>query len=361
MIPRKALMLSLCLLVLDHGHAFQLPSFTRPIQVGQSNHLLPTTSTALSSPIVLSKSRPSFVTTTRLESVPTEIWTCVLPPFLGLYKSEYGVSYAYGTATALSAYLLAKTLAPTATLPYWHAAALILYGVRLNVFLAVRTAMSKRMQEMVQTIEDRAIARGNRLSRLPFILSCGLLYYGLVAPVVATSQLTIDSTITKVVFAGLVGMQWFGFSMAALGDFTKTYVKSKQKEDHFLVTSGIYSIVRHPNYTGEIIAWTANAALGLMGAFLLRGKWSLTQLIANVASNLVGWMGIVLVLLRATSGLETRQEEKYGEVTKYKEWVQSTWSGWTMASIKGPNNAPAQEETHHLEVTDVDEGMGSGI
>jgi steroid 5-alpha reductase family enzyme len=360
MIPRKALILSLslCLSVLDHGYAFQLPSFTRPIQIRQCSHLLPATP-ALSSPISLSKS-PSL-TTTRLESVPTEIWTCVLPPLLlGLYKSEYGVSYAYGTATALSTYLLAKTLAPT-TLPYWHAAALIFYGVRLNVFLAVRTAMSKRMQEMVQTIEDRAIARGSRLSRLPFILSCGLLYYGLVAPVVATSQLAIDSTSTVAkVFAGLVGMQWFGFATAALGDFTKTHVKSSQKEENFLVTSGIYSIVRHPNYTGEIIGWTANAALGLMGAFLLRGKWSSTQLVANVASNLVGWMGILFVLLRATSGLETRQGETYGEATKYKEWVQSTWSGWTMASKKG-TDAPAQEETPHLEVTDVDEDMGSGI
>ena len=358
--------LLLCLSVLDHGYAFQLPSFTYPIQVGQSKHHLPATP-ALSSPNnnVLSKS-PSFTTTTRLESVPTEIWTCVLPPlFLGLYKSEYGVSYAYGTATALSAYLIAKSLslAPT-TLPYWHAAALVFYGVRLNGFLAVRTAMSKRMQEMVQTIEDRAIARGNRLSRLPFIISCGLLYYGLVAPVVATSQLAaIDystSTVVAKVFAGLVGLQWFGFAMAALGDFTKTHVKSNQKDDNFLVTSGIYSIVRHPNYTGEMIGWTANAALGLMGAFLLRGKWSLTQLVANVASNLVGWMGIIFVLLRATSGLETRQVEKYGETTKYKEWVQSTWSGWTMASKKGPN-ASTQEETPHLEVTDIDEDMGSGI
>jgi steroid 5-alpha reductase family enzyme len=276
-----------------------------------------------------------------------------------LYKSEYGVSYAYGTATALSAYLLAKSLAPT-TLPYWHAAALIFYGVRLNTFLAVRTAMSKRMQEMVQTIEDRAIARGSRLSRLPFVLSCGLLYYGLVAPVVATSQLVaIDSTSTVAkVFAGLVGMQWFGFAMAALGDFTKTHIKSKQKDENFLVTSGIFSIVRHPNYTGEIIGWTANAGLGLMGAFLLKGKWTLTQLVTNVASNLVGWMGILFVLLRATTGLEKRQGEKYGEMQKYKEWVQSTWSGWTLASNKGPN---AQEETHHLEVTDIDEDMGSGI
>jgi protein-S-isoprenylcysteine O-methyltransferase Ste14 len=185
---------------------------------------------------------------------------------------------------------------------------------------------------------------------------------------VATSQLTIDSTssstaVVAKVFSGLLaGVQWFGFGTAAFGDFTKMYVKSKQKDEEILVTSGIYSIVRHPNYTGEIIGWTPkNTALGLMGAFLLRGKWSLTQLVANVDSNLVGWMGILFILLRATSGLKTRQEEKYGVISRYKEWAQSTsWSGWTMASNKGPDG-PAQEEASHYKSQNIDEDMGSGI
>eukprot|EP00985_Skeletonema_marinoi_P025468 scaffold18772_cov73-Skeletonema_marinoi.AAC.1 len=39
---------------------------------------------------------------------------CLLPTLLGFYKSEYGVSYGYGTAMAASSYLILASISQSA-------------------------------------------------------------------------------------------------------------------------------------------------------------------------------------------------------------------------------------------------------
>eukprot|EP00435_Cladocopium_sp_Y103_P070926 s436_g36.t1 len=105
--------------------------------------------------------------------------TCLGPTLLGLWRSEYGVSYGYGSAVALSAYLLWRDAAGLAAV---HLFCLVLYGVRLNLFLLWRELCIPRFREMRNRIEERAVQQGGRLNRLPFIVTCALLYLGLVAP-----------------------------------------------------------------------------------------------------------------------------------------------------------------------------------
>jgi len=263
--------------------------------------------------------------------------------------SEYTVSYGYGFATALTAYSIWRRCqnVPLLTL---HTMALVFYGTRLNLFLAIRSKLSRRIQEFNESVEKKAQARGNRLAtRAPFILSCGWLYYGLNVPLVFTSQLLQQSTTLsptlQTVFRILFGAQWLGFVLAAVGDFTKTWVKQRQQNENFLVRSGILAWIRHPNYTGECIGWTANAMAGMLAAALLvwggpttttaSGSNSLSTalgLLGNLTSLLVGWTGILFVLLRATSNLEERQAKDYGNDAKYQSWVESSWSGFQLSS-----------------------------
>ncbi|CAK9040579.1 unnamed protein product [Durusdinium trenchii] len=53
--------------------------------------------------------------------------SCLGPTLLGLWRSEYGVSYGYGSAVALSAYHLWRSSSGLAAV---HLFCLILYGVR---------------------------------------------------------------------------------------------------------------------------------------------------------------------------------------------------------------------------------------
>ena len=302
-----------------------------------------------------------------------DIWvTSFLPPFLGLIKSEWGVSYGYGFAVALSAMnVLYRATRLTTQQPnpviFYHASALIFFGLRLNAFLFIRTRLSPRMKHFQETVEERAAARGSRLKRLPFIVTCGFLYFGLVCPLILTSRLLSGSTNVLPLFALevmkiLVAGQWFGYLLAALGDLTKSYVKLKNKDEKFLVTEGVYSLTRHPNYSGEIIGWTCNACAGtLAGAYILRTVRPVSaSVIATMATSVLGWIGIVFVLLRSTTSLEKKQKEEYGGSSKYQEWVSSSWSGWTLQDFQSKSST--QEEHHEITMdAGTEEDYGSGI
>ncbi|KAL7564038.1 hypothetical protein ACA910_006946 [Epithemia clementina (nom. ined.)] len=304
-----------------------------------------------------------------LTTISPEIWTSFLPPFLGLIKSEYTVAYAYGFSTSLTGLVVflrtlasinisaASTLSLTSpsAIVLFHSLALIFYGARLNLFLAIRIQLSSRIRQFNANVEVRAKARGNRFkTRTPFILSCGLLYYGLSVPLLFTSKLLLAERAPAIVpswvavlLHGLVATQWLGFLVAALGDFTKTWVKQTQKNESFLVTSGIFSVLRHPNYTGEIVGWTANALCGLVAvaACLTQHDGGLLFMnfrnVANFVAMGLSWVGIVFVLLRATSNLENRQKQDYGSDPKYQQWVGSTWSGF---SLKPKENDKKDED-----------------
>ena len=286
---------------------------------------------------------------------------------MGFWKSEWTVSYGYGFATAFSALsLLLKQPQQQLSIVTLQAAALVFYGFRLNAFLFLRNRLSPTYRDIGELIEERSQERfATRISRTPFVVSCGLLYYGLYLPVLLTSKLASDATAMKsaggagmAAMKVLVGLQWFGYIVAAIGDLTKSYVKASEKNGKFLVTSGILSIIRHPNFSGEILSWTCNALCGtLAAAYLLRSKFSLS-ILGYLGLSTMGWIGMLFVLLRATSNLEERQEKEYGDTEKYKKWIKSTWSGWKLTT----GGAEKVEETHEITIhAETEEDFGSGI
>ena len=97
-----------------------------------------------------------------LPTINTRAAASVLPTVLGLWRTGYAVSYAYGGAVAACA---ALTLPALTGIARWHALALIFYGVRLNLFLLWRELSFERFRKLRERIEDRAVSRGSRLAR----------------------------------------------------------------------------------------------------------------------------------------------------------------------------------------------------
>lgn len=290
--------------------------------------------------------------------IPIEVATCLLPTCGGYWSREFGVSFAYGAATSLTAGLILKNqILATSTgwnWAAWHGAAIVFYGVRLSVFLLYRQMKSKRIQEMQKRIEERAESTGSRLARTPFVLSCAYLYYGLCAPLYLTSAI-MSQSLGKLqwTFKGLVGLTWLGFSVAALGDLHKSFVKGRKGENH-LVTGGIFSVLRHPNYTGEMIGWTSSGLAGAL-AFLTMKEFTQVKPWFYLGSTALGVSGILFVLLLATRNLERKQKKAYGEQDAYQKWISTSWGGWQLAEKPPPPVKP------HLEVMDTIEDSGSGI
>eukprot|EP00985_Skeletonema_marinoi_P008416 scaffold3803_cov105-Skeletonema_marinoi.AAC.4 len=324
---------------------------------------------------------------------------CLLPTLLGFYKSEYGVSYGYGTAMAASSYLILasisqsaglplalsfasstkpaailssltatinslRTLLP-ASLPAFHAFALFFYGTRLDLFLLYRELCLPRFRAMRERIEDRAKKQGSRLKRTPFLLSCTFLYFCMVCPALVTTKLCEGMSMSCAVGLGgglasfleqslrlSVILALSGFLLGAVGDLNKSIGKMLKGEDT-LITGGIFRFFRHPNYTGEVIGWSSSC----LAAFLAVALKAVTDTSSNgglhiwksmagfLSLSVMGVTGISFVLGTATAGLEFRQQEKYGDSEEYKQWVKKSWVGFKMGKQKKAESENIQETT----------------
>ena len=281
----------------------------------------PTSSTALSL-------GPEVVAAASLPSISSVALACLTPSLLGFYKSEYGVSYAYGGAISITAWMVLKRV-PMTSIAGVHALALFVYGIRLNLFLLYRELSVPRFREFREKIEDRARNKGSRVARTPFVVGVAFLYACMAAPlfVTMTTALTpfwsLDGGWKLNAARVLVGMTCAGFVLAAVGDTTKTAVKSQKGADH-LVVEGMYRFFRHPNYTGEFFGWTASA---LAAVVLGSASW------LSLAS-LIGAVGIDFVLVQAATALERKQFEKYKASESYQKWIRRSWAGVTKKRVQ---------------------------
>ena len=113
----------------------------------------------------------------------------------------------------------------------------------------------------------------------------------------------------------------FGAVVEAVADAQKFLVKqaNKDSEGKFVgPTSLVYRIPRHPNYLGEVLFW-----VGL----LVGGAPSFGKSIPTWACSIEGVVvGIVSIIIKASSGLENKQTEKYGGQDMYETYKsQVTW------------------------------------
>lgn len=256
-----------------------------------------------------------------LPSLPSLAAASILPTCLGFWKTGYAVSYGYGGAMLAAGALTLRCSVPA--LAQAHALALVFYGLRLNLFLLYRELA---LPEEIHQMKKREASSADRLKRAPVILGCSALYYLMAAPL----RISAVAPTSGPAAAALVACSFLGFGIAALGDTIKTYVKAKEGKG-YLVTSGPFRYLRHPNYTGELFGWTASALLGALVA-LSQGASFARSVLPWLIGSAVGWVGILFVLAgEAAAGLEKKQKAKYGGTPKYEEWVQGSWAGPVIA------------------------------
>ncbi len=100
-----------------------------------------------------------------------------------------------------------------------------------------------------------------------------------------------------------------GLVLEAMADLQKS--KFKRKNPDLFCNTGLYKIVRCPNYLGEILIWVGSFTAGI-AAFT-------NPLFAIMAG--IGLVCIVLIMMGSTKRLEQRQDERYGHLDKYQDFV----------------------------------------
>ena len=189
--------------------------------------------------------------------------------------------------------------------------ALFVYGIRLGLFLLLREKRSASYKHILYQPE-------NTTKKPAFVMwmiwiMCALLYVGQISPV------TFYLYNLRGGLAVGEGWLWAGAIVAALGviiemvaDAQKSAAKKVNARRY--VDTGLYRIVRCPNYFGEVLMWTGSFII-CFGACCTVGQWIIASL---------GYIGIVYVMFSGARRLELRQIETYGNDPEFRAYIKRT-------------------------------------
>lgn len=204
---------------------------------------------------------------------------------------------------AVSSYLLMPVKTTAAT---WVTALVTIWGVRLFVHLAKRN-IGKPEDYRYVNMRKRW---GTHFARLKAFLNVfvlqGVLLYLVSLPIFSINT----SDVTSFYWWNYLGIVvWgVGFFFEVVGDYQLTMFKKDVTNHGKLLTTGLWSITRHPNYFGEATSW-----------------WGIYLITLTFTGAIWGFFGPLLItlLLLFVSGVPLL-EKKYQDRVDFIEYAQKT-------------------------------------
>ena len=102
---------------------------------------------------------------------------------------------------------------------------------------------------------------------------------------------------------------FIGFLIETIADAQKSIAKKRDPKQ--FVSTGLYRIVRCPNYFGEIHLWSGSFIISF-GADYTAWQWIIASL---------GYTGIIYVMFSGARRLELRQQEIYGKYPTFQAYI----------------------------------------
>lgn len=231
---------------------------------------------------------------------------------VGFYKYVYFLSIGYGFAVlgigVTMAIMGGMGILPLSLPHYIFCALFVIYGFRLSGFLLIReiknAAYRKTLQEA--TGDEKAMPI---FVKVTIWLFTSALYVAQTSPV-----------FYRVYNGGEVSaFIWVGIVISILGIILETAAdqqKSAQKKERpdMVATKGLYTIVRCPNYFGEILFWTGVfvSSLDILNGV---GQWLMA---------IISYICIVFIMFNGAQRLERRQMARYGNDPEYTAYANKT-------------------------------------
>ncbi|MBN1523194.1 MAG: DUF1295 domain-containing protein [Spirochaetales bacterium] len=239
----------------------------------------------------------------------------------GFYRLVYFISIGYGFSIAGMAIISAVVFNYGLTwFSVLHASLLAVYGLRLGLFLLRREfqASYKKEQEEIQ----KEYPARKVVLKLAIWITVSLLYVIMVSPLVFHLEAVCSPVFSTITIVGLIA-GFAGLGIEAAADFQKSAFKKKYPAR--FCDSGLYRVVRSPNYFGEILVWLGSflAAIPFYGNDLWRWIFAATGLAV-----------IILIMLGSAKRLEAKQEERYGADIAFKEYCRRTPILFPLVPIK---------------------------
>lgn len=233
---------------------------------------------------------------------------------IGFYKYVYFISLGYGFSVAVMG--LAMFIMYFGVLDWGTTLMCILflvYGCRLGGYLLIREIKSASYRStMKKEIKDGSTMK--MVAKISIWTSCALLYALQVSPLLFRLEAAKraggtsfgEANIVTVIGAVIMAL---GILLESAADMQKS--AAKKKNPNRFCDSGLYKIVRCPNYLGEVLFWTG---VFVSGINIYASVW---QWIAAA----IGYICIVYIMFGGARRLELRQNRNYGDDPEYQAYV----------------------------------------
>ena len=241
--------------------------------------------------------------------LPTNFWLlfgiCMLVSAIGFKNYVWFISLGYGFSIAAQGIAMLVLYGQTLTVGTIICCAVFtLYGLRLGGYLAYRefkmTSYNKNMKGEIK--DGKTVPFGVKIA---IWTSCAVLYVTQISGVFYRLHNAVADN--AFVFIGAAVMV-FGVSLETAADIQKN--NAKKINPRRFVDTGLYRIVRCPNYLGEMIFWTGVLISGI-GA-VSGWQWIVVA---------IGYIGIIFVMFSGARRLEIRQDKNYGNDPEYQKYV----------------------------------------
>lgn len=234
---------------------------------------------------------------------------CLAISALGFRRVDWFISIGYGFSIAAQAVVF--SLVHVAALDFWLIAQqllLVAYGMRLALFLIWREQSASFGRELEASKERSAHIKG--AVKIAIWVSVSALYVAMYAPGLLSLTASAAGHAIATLPVGVVIML-AGLLLEAAADAQKARLKAANPAR--FVSSGLFAIVRSPNYFGEMLFWFGLFVSGI-AAYATIGDWLLAG---------IGLICIELIMLGSARRLELKQAERYGGEPDYQRYARS--------------------------------------
>ena len=235
-------------------------------------------------------------------------WIAFIPAYILKTEKFFDLT---GAVTYISIAILAVILSQSFTPRSLILMILIMvWASRLGYFLfkrVLKVGEDKRFEEIKKSFSRFLMTWTLQGLWVSFTSAAALAAITIVQPVQYSKY-----DLALLVIGGLVWI--LGFSFEAIADHQKNKFRANPENKGRFISSGLWSISRHPNYFGEIVIWIGVALIAL--------------------PTLVGWRFIVLIsplfimlqllLISGVPMLEKRADKKWGGQEDYEEYKKNT-------------------------------------
>ena len=228
---------------------------------------------------------------------------------IGFKKYVWFISIGYGFSVTAIAFACMIVYASSMTIAeILTAVLLVLYGARLGGYLALRELKAKSYNEKMK--HEIKSGKGMKIGvKCAIWITAALLYACQTSPLLFRAVNHSGTDIMLIIGSSVSAL---GLIIETVADFQKSAAKKKNPKR--FVDTGLYRIVRCPNYFGEILIWTG-IFIGGVTVYNNALQWIIAVL---------GYLGIIYVMFSGARRLEERQNRTYGDDPEYQAYYKKT-------------------------------------